>query len=758
MKEQNRKEQHRKAYLKAVKEMLTVTIRAVRLNYIGLPRSGKTSFRRRLMNEIKNILEAYLKEQKEQPSTGIAESVGQVIIKTLSHEMGAISCKEWSTLKNLAEEGNMLIQLIYRAMKPVVTVSSKIEPLPSQLPPKQISASANKPVPITSLPKHDPSETVNELESDKSDASETVNEFGGDSISEDILSLIGLAIENDDTDILKLLDDVILLINTDTGGQAEFLDLHSSLVDGPSLNLFFHRLEDDLNKVFKTYYTDESGKSTEKVDSTLTVEEVLFQALSSIACFGGCFLDDKKLEVQEASIQTKSSSNSKSKVLFVGTHRDKVTEDQFQDKDKLLKTKIQSTEFFDKDIIEYALPGQLMLAVNNLTGDENEMRPIRRKLEAVIEENFEKIEIPATWFVLSLYIRSKKWRTLSLAECEKLAGHLNISRDELQHVLWFFHHCIGVHLYYPEVLKDTLICDIQVVFDSATNLIKNTFTDKVSERVYEDFTEKAQFSLKDLKKATSDYTDNDLIPLDKLVKLLEHLGMLTIIPNDDCSQEPTYFMPCVLKSARANELQVSHGDFDPPSLVMRFDCGYVPMGLFPAMITNLVSQQWEDWRLIQEGLRKNKVQFHVGEDFNTVSLLSHPCFFEISVSPREPSKSVESLCARVRGVVKYILDNVTKRIHQNFSMGYKFGFKCPNHPDEDHLCVLEKEVASVMLCLRNPKHKQPITLEPHHKVWFSKPCGITPSAKNTKAYTGILNYTVCMPLLAIVCTYIFTVM
>ena len=728
MKEQNRKEQHRKSYLIAVKEMLTVTIRAVRLNYIGLPRSGKTSFRRRLMNEIKNILEAYLKEQKEQPSTGIAESVGQVIIKTLSHEMGAISCKEWSTLKNLAEEGNMLIQLIYRAMKPVVTVSSKIEPA---LPNKLVSDSAK-----VSLPnKHDASETVNEFEGDGDSIS--------DSISEDILSLISQAIENDDTDILKLLDDVILLINTDTGGQAEFLDLHSSLVDGPSLNLFFHRLEDDLNKVFKTYYTDESGKSTEKVDSTLTVEEVLFQALSSIACFGGCFLDDKKSEVQEASIQTKLSSNSKSKVMFVGTHRDKVTEDQFQDKDKLLKTKIQSTEFFDKDIIEYALPGQLMLSVNNLTGDENEMWPIRRKLEAVIEENFEKIEIPATWFVLSLYIRSKKWRTLSLAECEKLAGHLNISRDELQHVLWFFHHCIGVHLYYPEVLKDTLICDIQVVFDSATNLIKNTFTDKVSERAYEDFTEKAQFSLKDLKKATSDYTDNDLIPLDKLVKLLEHLGMLTIIPNDDCAQEPTYFMPCVLKSARVNELQVSHGGSDPPSLVMRFDCGYVPMGLFPAMITNLVSQQWEDWRLIQEGLRKNKIQFYVGEDFDTVSLLSHPCFFEISVSPREPSKSIESLCGHVRGVVKYILDNVTKRIHQNFSMGYKFGFKCPNHPGEDHLCVLEKEVASVMLCLRNPKHKQPITLEPHHKVWFSKPCGIAPS--------GMLII-LPVPLLAIICT------
>ena len=62
-----------------------------------------------------------------------------------------------------------------------------------------------------------------------------------------------------------------LLINTDTGGHAEFLDLHSSLVHGPSLNLLFSSLKDSLFNQFKVYYTDKDGNSTEPMDFDMTV-------------------------------------------------------------------------------------------------------------------------------------------------------------------------------------------------------------------------------------------------------------------------------------------------------------------------------------------------------------------------------------------------------------------------------------------------------------------------------------------------------
>ena len=131
---------------------------------------------------------------------------------------------------------------------------------------------------------------------------------------------------------------------------------------------------------------------------------------------------------------------------------------------------------------------------------------------------------------------------MSLEDCERLARKVRIGSFELQHALQFLHHRVGVLLYYPELeaLKGTVICDIQVLYDSATNLIKNVFTfERVGQRASAKFREKAQFSLSDIRKATSEYTDAN-IPLPKLVQLLEYLGVLTIIPSS--AKEPTYFM------------------------------------------------------------------------------------------------------------------------------------------------------------------------------------------------------------------------
>ena len=272
------------------------------------------------------------------------------------------------------------------------------------------------------------------------------------------------------------------------------------------------------------------------------------------------------------------------------------------------------------------------------------------------------------------------------------------------------------------MLKGTVICDMQIVFDSATNLIKNIFTfEKVGQRASELFREKAQFSLKNVQEATADHTD-DLISLDKLVQLLKYLGILTVIPSKALSgHELTYSMPCVLKSARSSELRVhSCSVSDPAPLMLRYDCGYVPVGIFPSLITNLVSQQREDWDMIEEGLCKNRVQFLVGEDHDTVTLISHPRYYEIIISRSEEFRTpTESLCLHIRQVIQSTLSTVTSRMSYHFSMGYKFGFECPTHPGREHLCVLVKESAKDMLCLGNPKRKQYFQLEPQHRVWFS---------------------------------------
>ena len=759
--------QHKRACREVIKKKLALQIRPVRFNHVGLPRSGKTSFRRRLMREIRNIVEARRRGEKEQPSTGVAEAGGQVIIgnRTCS-TLGAISSKEWSLIKDLLEEGDMLSQVFYQTAQDNPSMDkhepSVDEDSSSHKPSVNEDSSSHKPSvdeatkPKTSRTKRFKSSLFKALTTIiKGSASSTTvpttdagsevpttdagsEEVGNhepftDADFEEVFSVINDAMEADDWDKVKyLLEDLTLLISTDTGGQAEFLDLHASLVQGPSFNLLFSRLVDKLDSQFEMYYTNEDGVSTEKENSTMTVEEVLFQALSSIACFSGTFCEDDDTPSGEASnMQSKTPRHSKSKVMFVGTHADQVSKEEFQEKDKLLQKKIRNTEFFDKDIIEFASEDQLMLSVDNMNGSEDEMDGIRKVLERVIEKCFERVTIPASWLLFSLYMRSKKVRTMSLEECEKLAKKAGISRSELQEALWFLHHRVGVLLYYPEVeaLKGTVICDIQVVFDSASNLIRNTFTfDKVGLSLSEKFREKAQFSLQDVVKATSGHTDA-LIPLENLVKLLEYLGILTAIPptstpSADVDGEPTYFMPCVLKSARASELSVPRSsDSDPAPLILRYDCGYVPVGVFPSMITNLVSQQREGWEMIERGLYKNKVQFRVGEDLDTVTLISHPRYFEIVVSRSSRFHTpTESLCTHVRSTIESTLNTVTSHMNYHFSMGYKLGFECPTHPGKDHFCIQSKISTRNFECVEDSKEKFPVCLadHPNLKVWFSQ--------------------------------------
>ena len=295
-------------------------------------------------------------------------------------------------------------------------------------------------------------------------------------------------------------------------------------------------------------------------------------------------------------------------------------------------------------------------------------------------------------------------------------------------------------------LKHTIICEVQVVFDSTSNLIRNTFSfDKVGQQVSKRFRETGSFTLEQVCSAAAKHTDN-LLPVKKLIELLKHLNILTTLSpspaapasaaKGKASPDTTYFMPCVLKRATAEEMSVPahQTQRDPAPLMVRYKCGYTPAGLFPSMITSLVSQNMEHWQMIPDGLRKNRVQFYVGEDYDTVTFSMHPCFIQVALARDEEAESnvsTERVCAELCHVVKTTLKNVTARMNSHFTMGYHFGFECPVHVGcREHLCVVENMRASRMLCLQNPKRKRIVKMQSSHKVWFSDLKGVFPSFRS----------------------------
>ena len=151
--------------------------------------------------------------------------------------------------------------------------------------------------------------------------------------------------DKEDWDTIKyLLEDTMYLIHTDTGGQTQFLDLMSRFLMGPALNLIVRRLTDSLDKDYKIYCTNDEGVSTEEEDSIITLEEVLIQALASIACMEiRMSLTSLAMILRKDDIHVPSCT---SKALFVGTFKGKTSEEEFKVKDTILRRKIEQNEFY----------------------------------------------------------------------------------------------------------------------------------------------------------------------------------------------------------------------------------------------------------------------------------------------------------------------------------------------------------------------------------------------------------------------------
>ena len=282
---------------------------------------------------------------------------------------------------------------------------------------------------------------------------------------DDIFSSFQEAVASEDWDTIKyVLDDTMYLINTDTGGQTEFLELMSRYILGPALNLIFSRLTDSLEDVYKIYTTNEKGDSSEEEDSTVKLEDVIFQALASITCMK--VPPQPKEDTKEAAKESEDAQVpiTTSKAMFVGTFRDEVKQEQFVTRDQILRKKIERTDFYDKGIVEYASEKYLILALDNKRGGQDEVDLMRTTFEASIKRNFKKIRIPVPWLMLSINMRHTKQRTMSLQQCQDIAGKLGISPKSLRKALWFLHYRVGVLLYYPEVegFENIIILDIQV--------------------------------------------------------------------------------------------------------------------------------------------------------------------------------------------------------------------------------------------------------------------------------------------------------
>ncbi len=242
------------------------------------------------------------------------------------------------------------------------------------------------------------------------------------------------------------------------------------------------------------------------------------------------------------------------------------------------------------------------------------------------------------------------------------------------------------------------------------------------------FKNKAQFTMADLLKATKEDA-KVFISVEMLITLFEHHYILAPLPVTRKRKEITYFMPSILRSATKDELQNVPVITEVSPLMYQYECGYLPLGVFSSLIIGLVSNTKLNWTFKEDSPCRNKIEFLVGKDLDTVTIISYATYIKV-VLYREshPTTPTSEVCARIRNTITSMLTEVNHNLKYH-NARLQYGFECTDHPPEElsyseshHLCILEDETSHKMKCLKDPNITKIIRLIPRQTLWFHKVC------------------------------------
>ena len=556
----------------------------------------------------------------------------------------------------------------------------------------------------------------------------------------------------------------ILLNLIDVGYEPGVLEMLPVLSRGPAMFLTAFRIDQDLDQPWKVPNTSKENMAT--LCSHGTIREKLLQILSAIShqhmhhsdgdqdileklgmtvgsakpvlTLVGTFKDRiEKKTVQEVllekidekiacvSIRNRDSSRHDESLQQIKEEIDQqlrqesfymeVTNRLEQKLEQKQKELTRITQTFE-NVVDFP-ESRSLLAVDNYSGEENDLEPLFKYLEGVFQNNFKKhsLVINPTQLLLGIILRGmKEYNIVSMDICIQIGSAMKMEEEVVRSTLCYLDRVAGLLIYHPEIddkdgwFKQNVICNPQIVFDSILSLLYHPFKESKCKGI---------FSLKNLSNFLSEETllkvqNSELIPLEQLINLLEHSHLLTRINSEKI------FIPAFLDVASIEEPPSPDAN-TPTPIKITFERGYVPLGVFCAVIRNIVSKGQQEclglkWQLVESSVKKNLVQFQVGLAEHEVVLITHIDCYEIRVKRKSDKyTSIYDLCSYVLTVVLYVI----KEINNNITPIIAFDCKCGQHntKNPNPLCHLSSDMSTYFTC-----EKGRVSLTESQELWFVK--------------------------------------
>ena len=587
-------------YRSALKSDDIVNVMVAKLIFLGPSMQGKTVTRHRLTKAIKNISSSSF----DKSNTGVSEQSTVIICKDMLQATAiAKDDGEWMTIDiekeilfclNVLRETQVISHTEHAVSVPVVNSQHVKEVFTAEEP---CDLSAEEPCDLSTSTN---TQHNDQVLYEKEKAHPTSAELSAVSVEwgKEVLSDLKFRKKYCFDPLKKKLNKGCLLYMQDTGGQPELMECLPVLTIGPALYLLFCNLNSRLSDKYLIGYRGPDGTPLPN-QSHFTVKETLLSALASIALMGYSSTD----QITDIEQQL---DNKRECVYLIGTHRDEVTNmeaiDQFESefKETLLSTYLYKEnlikEWYEDDFLPNVALGNTRITprrvypLDNMFGEDKEIDYLRSSInERLNRLCANKKKIPTTWLIFGIFLRRREESHITLDCCFELGLALSMTEKTTRAVLHFLHYDIGIcmHFSYIPALKNIVIPNTQSIYKNLTMLIEVAFKpSKVGTAAAEKFKKEGQFSIEEFQGA-SDYT----LPLNILVEILQHLNIVALVCSKSV-EKTMFFMPCVLQNASDEEITKFQEENPMPlvlfPLFVRYECGFVPLGVFSSMIANLM--------------------------------------------------------------------------------------------------------------------------------------------------------------------------
>ena len=508
----------------------------------------------------------------------------------------------------------------------------------------------------------------------------------------------------DEEELFKL--QVVLFL--DSGGQPQFHEFLPAVCHNVCLVLLFLKLNERLDALCCTAFTDEKGKwYTEQCSSLLTNEQMLVQLVHTMMC--------KPLA---------SSEGKRTMFMVIGTHRDLIHEC-----DETLEEKNERLAYLLLPALKEVLimnGKSIIFAVNAKHPNENDEKcfdlirghisDLTVALELLTPISFLMFQID-----LIKYGKEHKKRVVSMEECQAIGGRLKMDRQCLEAALIHFNK-LSMFLYLPSILPGRVFIDPQMPLDSVNRIVAYSYQVGCGAIVGLTPSESQQWKEGIVTSETlkgdmfSSYFIRGLFEAEDALKFFYSIYIVAPLSN------ATFIMPAILQTVSEEDIK-QH--LPTPSehvapLLLHFHKSSIANGMFCSTHTCIRSEYgWTTSYVIKQGrsvpacLFRNAVELQHPSKAITVTLVNTFKHFEVYLD--SPQADLLSICPEIRDMLLDAVDRAASALQLTYSEA-NIAFQCPCSPGTVHTAIPNKAHSNLKCTMTNKVIRGELTAA--QKVWL----------------------------------------